>query len=152
LHNPGDHLIIDCLFLSAILVIFGVFIYTVGYVYFTLGSFKASKVIHSTLLDSVFGTTFRWLDVTPTSRIIARCTADINAVDDSLSEAVWNFLSDESFYMAPFKLTGHPFRYHPHNGGQFFCCHIFHASVHSTRIPGDIFGDLVWEDLFGLAT
>ncbi|KAJ7323675.1 hypothetical protein DFH08DRAFT_917047 [Mycena albidolilacea] len=34
-----------------------------------------------------------WLDVTPTSRIIARCTADINAVDDSLSEAVWNFLN-----------------------------------------------------------
>ncbi|KAJ7838629.1 hypothetical protein B0H14DRAFT_2788979 [Mycena olivaceomarginata] len=77
----------------SILVIFGVFIYTVGYVYFTLGSFKASKVIHSTLLESVFGTTFRWLDVTPTSRIIARCTADINAVDDSLSEAVWNFLN-----------------------------------------------------------
>ncbi|KAJ7864236.1 hypothetical protein B0H14DRAFT_2736510 [Mycena olivaceomarginata] len=77
----------------SILVIFGVFIYTVGYVYFTLGSFKASKVIHSTLLESVFGTTFRWLDVTPTSRIIARCTADINDVDDSLSEAVWNFLN-----------------------------------------------------------
>ncbi|KAF7377873.1 ATP-binding cassette transporter [Mycena sanguinolenta] len=61
-----------------------------GYIYFTLGSFNASKAIHKQLFNSVVGSTFRWLDVTPTSRIIARFTADINAVDDSLSEGFWD--------------------------------------------------------------
>ncbi|KAJ6461033.1 multidrug resistance-associated ABC transporter [Mycena sanguinolenta] len=61
-----------------------------AYLYFTLGSFNASKTIHTQLFNSVVGTTFRWLDVTPTSRIIARFTADIDAIDDSLSEGFWD--------------------------------------------------------------
>ncbi|KAF8218227.1 hypothetical protein K438DRAFT_1925383 [Mycena galopus ATCC 62051] len=70
----------------SLLVLGNIIVECSAYLYFTLGSFNASKVIHAQLFDSVVGTTFRWLDVTPTSRIIARFTADIGAVDDELSE------------------------------------------------------------------
>ncbi|KAJ3833329.1 hypothetical protein F5878DRAFT_646030 [Lentinula raphanica] len=41
---------------------------------------RASSSIHKELIASIFGTTLRWLDTTPTSRVIARCTQDIRAV------------------------------------------------------------------------
>jgi len=53
------------------------------------GQLRASKVIHKTLIDSVLRAPLRWLDVTPTSRIIARVTNDIRAVDDSIANALW---------------------------------------------------------------
>ncbi|KAJ7449230.1 hypothetical protein FB451DRAFT_754458 [Mycena latifolia] len=81
-----------------LIVLADVIVYCVSYAYFTLGSFRASKTIHKQLMDSVFGSTFRWLDVTPTSRIIARCTGDTNAVDDSLAEGFWD-LFDSSLSM-----------------------------------------------------
>ncbi|KAJ7148752.1 P-loop containing nucleoside triphosphate hydrolase protein [Mycena crocata] len=68
-------------------------LYCVSYVYFALGSFRASKIIHTRLVQSIFGTTFRWLDITPTSRIIARCTGDTDVLDDSLSESLWDLIS-----------------------------------------------------------
>ncbi|KAJ7480955.1 hypothetical protein FB451DRAFT_1031097, partial [Mycena latifolia] len=80
------------------LILADVIVYCVSYAYFNLGSFRASKTIHKQLMDSVFGSTFHWLDVTPTSRIIARCTGDTNAVDDSLAEGFWN-LFDTSLSM-----------------------------------------------------
>ncbi|KAJ7916159.1 multidrug resistance-associated ABC transporter [Mycena leptocephala] len=76
----------------SLLVLADLIVDWISYIYFTLGSFHASKVIHTRLLDSVMGTTFRWLDVTPTSRIIARCTADTDAVDDSLSEGFFDLM------------------------------------------------------------
>uniref|UniRef100_A0A8H7XNY7 P-loop containing nucleoside triphosphate hydrolase protein n=1 Tax=Psilocybe cubensis TaxID=181762 RepID=A0A8H7XNY7_PSICU len=42
---------------------------------------RASRVIHYKLIDSVLGSTLRWLDETPTGRIISRCTGDIETVD-----------------------------------------------------------------------
>ncbi|KAJ7062926.1 P-loop containing nucleoside triphosphate hydrolase protein, partial [Mycena amicta] len=67
-------------------------IYIVAYVYFTLGSFNASKAIHTKLMDSVFATTFRFLDVTPTSRFVARFTGDTGTIDDTLSEGFWDLI------------------------------------------------------------
>ncbi|KAF9808291.1 hypothetical protein IEO21_07904 [Rhodonia placenta] len=52
-------------------------LYGVHYTVYTIGSIRASKVIHNSLLACVLGTTLRWLDKTPTSRIITRCTQDI---------------------------------------------------------------------------
>ncbi|KAJ7041534.1 hypothetical protein C8F04DRAFT_1208348 [Mycena alexandri] len=72
-----------------LLVLTDVTIYWVAYIYFTLGSFKASTSIHKELTDSIMGSTFRWLDVTPTSRIAARYSGDINTVDESLSDSLW---------------------------------------------------------------
>ncbi|THH01300.1 hypothetical protein EW026_g1369 [Hermanssonia centrifuga] len=51
----------------------------------TCGSIRASRSIHRQLLTSLLGSTFRWLDVTPTSRVIARCTQDIQAVDGDIA-------------------------------------------------------------------
>jgi ABC-type multidrug transport system fused ATPase/permease subunit len=47
---------------------------------------RVSRVIHAKLTGSLLSSTFRWLDTTPTSRIIARCTQDIQSIDGSL---VW---------------------------------------------------------------
>ncbi|KAJ6610803.1 hypothetical protein B0H10DRAFT_2059064 [Mycena sp. CBHHK59/15] len=50
---------------------------------------RASKSIHKNLIDSVLSAPLRWLDVTPTSRIIARVTNDVRAVDDSIANLCW---------------------------------------------------------------
>uniref|UniRef100_A0A0W0F5R1 P-loop containing nucleoside triphosphate hydrolase protein n=1 Tax=Moniliophthora roreri TaxID=221103 RepID=A0A0W0F5R1_MONRR len=50
----------------------------------------------SALMESIFGSTLRWLDTTPRSRIITRATQDINAIDGPLFTHVfmlWNFIS-----------------------------------------------------------
>ncbi|KAJ7643885.1 hypothetical protein FB45DRAFT_896346 [Roridomyces roridus] len=59
------------------------------FIYLVYGQLRASKVIHQTLVDSVLRAPLRWLDVTPSSRIIARVTNDIRAVDDSIPNAIW---------------------------------------------------------------
>ncbi|KAJ7049448.1 hypothetical protein C8F01DRAFT_1352344 [Mycena amicta] len=74
------------------IVFFSSLIYIAAYTYFAIGSFNASKAVHTLLVDSVFGATFRWLDVTPTSRTVARLTGDTGAIDDSLSEGFWDLI------------------------------------------------------------
>ncbi|PIL29334.1 ATP-binding cassette transporter [Ganoderma sinense ZZ0214-1] len=49
------------------------------------GSMRAARIVHQKLVASVLGTTLRWLDKTPTSRIIARCTDDIQSMDNRFS-------------------------------------------------------------------
>ncbi|KAJ6585523.1 multidrug resistance-associated ABC transporter [Mycena capillaripes] len=61
-------------------------LFALCYIYYTLGSFRASRTIHRQLVESILGTTFRWLDFTPTSRIIARCTVDISVIDSMIPE------------------------------------------------------------------
>ncbi|KDR83052.1 hypothetical protein GALMADRAFT_57306 [Galerina marginata CBS 339.88] len=63
------------------------------YVYYNYHTIIASKTIHEKLVGSVFGSTFRWLDETPTSRIIARCTQDINVIDGRL-QLTLNYVLD----------------------------------------------------------
>ena len=46
---------------------------------YTFASLRASRSIHAKLVQSLLTSTFRWLDVTPTSRVITRCTQDIQA-------------------------------------------------------------------------
>ncbi|KAI0728488.1 hypothetical protein C8Q72DRAFT_917712, partial [Fomitopsis betulina] len=60
-----------------------------SYLIYVFGALRASKVIHSNLILSVFGTTLRWLDTTPVSRIITRCTQDIQAIDNQFVD--WCF-------------------------------------------------------------
>ncbi|KAJ7435253.1 multidrug resistance-associated ABC transporter [Mycena latifolia] len=59
------------------------------FIFLVLGQLRASKVIHKSLVDSVLTAPLRWLDVTPTSRIITRVTTDVRAVDDSLGNRFW---------------------------------------------------------------
>ena len=68
--------------------------------FFNYRTITASRIIHEKLVNSVFKSTFRfvvlpiqfsgvdlvcrWLDETPTARIIARCTQDIRVVDTTV--------------------------------------------------------------------
>ncbi|EKM51069.1 uncharacterized protein PHACADRAFT_199901 [Phanerochaete carnosa HHB-10118-sp] len=63
------------------------------------GRIRASRAIHRELAESVLGTTFRWLDVTPTSRVITRFTQDIQAVDGAIPQAI-NILTNTFLAMA----------------------------------------------------
>ncbi|KAJ7768239.1 multidrug resistance-associated ABC transporter [Mycena metata] len=75
------------------ILLFALAVYCGSYLLYMLGIVRASRTIHRRLVDSVLGATLRWLDVTPTSRVIARCTQDIRAIDNSVSRALW-LLSD----------------------------------------------------------
>ncbi|KAH9848044.1 P-loop containing nucleoside triphosphate hydrolase protein [Lenzites betulinus] len=53
--------------------------------YYVFGSMRASRIVHEQLVASVLGTTLRWLDKTPTARIITRCTEDIQTLDNRIA-------------------------------------------------------------------
>ncbi|KAI0650859.1 multidrug resistance-associated ABC transporter [Trametes meyenii] len=59
----------------------GVTVYCMSFLVYLFGALRASRSIHKTLVQSILSSTLRWLDKTPTSRIITRCTQDIQCVD-----------------------------------------------------------------------
>ncbi|KAJ7630116.1 P-loop containing nucleoside triphosphate hydrolase protein [Mycena polygramma] len=67
------------------ILLFLFFFYACGFLLYTFGILRASDSLHGQLMESVFGTTLRWLDTTPTSRIIARATQDMGMVDGTNS-------------------------------------------------------------------
>ena len=82
----------------AVVVLTGLVISSAAFIFYTLGVFRASRSIHKQLIESVLGTSLRWLDVTPTSRVIARCTVDIRAVDSTIAHGL-QMLLEVSFAM-----------------------------------------------------
>ncbi|KAG1757959.1 hypothetical protein EDB19DRAFT_1936472 [Suillus lakei] len=72
----------------ALLMLSGCLMYSVGYYMYYRGSMRASRTIHKKLVQSVLGTTLRWLDTTPTSRVITRCTQDIRAIDGPFAQGI----------------------------------------------------------------
>lgn len=65
----------------------------------SLGRIRASRAIHRELVSAVIGTTFRWLDKTPTSRVVTRFTQDMQAVDGAVPQAI-NILTNTFIAMA----------------------------------------------------
>ncbi|KAJ7059261.1 P-loop containing nucleoside triphosphate hydrolase protein [Mycena amicta] len=63
---------------------------SVVYIYLVVGQLRASKVIHQSLIESILTAPLRWLDVTPASRLLARVTSDVRAVDDALPNQMWH--------------------------------------------------------------
>ncbi|KAJ7742653.1 hypothetical protein DFH07DRAFT_835946 [Mycena maculata] len=59
---------------------------------FAYAVLRASRSIHRQLITSILGTTLRWLDITPASRVIARFTADITAVDGPILNVFAGFV------------------------------------------------------------
>ncbi|VDC01967.1 unnamed protein product [Peniophora sp. CBMAI 1063] len=55
--------------------------YTAAALGYVSGIVRAARKLHKALMDAILGTTLRFLDSTPMSRIIARCTQDIRAID-----------------------------------------------------------------------
>ncbi|KAF9017850.1 hypothetical protein BDZ89DRAFT_1094212 [Hymenopellis radicata] len=72
--------------LSGLILLVGFSFYIVSFVTYVFGAIRASRTINRKLIESILGSTLRWLDTTPTSRIIARCTQDIRAVDGPVPE------------------------------------------------------------------
>ncbi|KAJ7101009.1 hypothetical protein C8R43DRAFT_1141277 [Mycena crocata] len=91
-HDASEVDVFYYLGIFCIVYLIALIVYAVSYVFYTLGVFRASKSIHKQLVESVLGTTLRWLDITPTSRVIARCTVDIRSVDGPISQGLWGLL------------------------------------------------------------
>ncbi|KAK0464667.1 P-loop containing nucleoside triphosphate hydrolase protein [Desarmillaria tabescens] len=89
LRDPSDVPASFYLTVYALLSLLCIFCYSAGYTIFTFGSLRAGRLIHQSLIESVLGTTLRWLDTTPTARVIARTTVDIKAVDNSVPFAIY---------------------------------------------------------------
>ncbi|PBK67602.1 P-loop containing nucleoside triphosphate hydrolase protein [Armillaria solidipes] len=75
------------------LLLLGFALHAISYVVYVFGTIRASRSIHKRLMISILGTTLRWLDITPASRIIARCTLDIRAVDSMLPTLLFHLTS-----------------------------------------------------------
>ncbi|KAJ7347434.1 hypothetical protein DFH08DRAFT_960765 [Mycena albidolilacea] len=65
----------------ALITLFDILVHSWADIVFAYAVLRASRSIHRQLIESILGTTLRWLDITPASRVIARFTADITAVD-----------------------------------------------------------------------
>ncbi|KZT36273.1 P-loop containing nucleoside triphosphate hydrolase protein [Sistotremastrum suecicum HHB10207 ss-3] len=61
-----------------IIVIIGV------YAFFTFGMVRASRSLHQRLMNSILTCTLRWLDTTPISRVLTRCSQDCQSIDSTL--------------------------------------------------------------------
>ncbi|KIJ48473.1 hypothetical protein M422DRAFT_247818 [Sphaerobolus stellatus SS14] len=70
----------------AFLVILMLFVFTIAQIGLALGTVSSARTLHKRLIDNVLGTTLRWLDKTPTSRVITRCTQDISSIDSRIPE------------------------------------------------------------------
>ncbi|KAJ7630594.1 P-loop containing nucleoside triphosphate hydrolase protein [Roridomyces roridus] len=90
--NPADVDVFRYLGIYSSLLFAAMTIYAISYIFYTFGAFRASKTIHKQLVSSILGTTLRWLDTTPVSRIIARCTVDIRTIDGPISQGLWALL------------------------------------------------------------
>ncbi|KAI0768822.1 multidrug resistance-associated ABC transporter [Trametes elegans] len=83
-HDPSQVSVAYYLSIYGISVVVSISAYLMVWLLFISGSIRASRTIHDQLVASILGTTLRWLDITPTSRIIARCTGDIQAIDNNI--------------------------------------------------------------------
>jgi len=91
-HDPSEVHAAAYLNVYAAFSLFVVLIYGSGYVVWMYGNIRASRKIHHDLSASILGSTLRWLDKTPISRIVARCTQDIDAVDGQVPFVISNFI------------------------------------------------------------
>lgn len=80
--------VLTLIILAKLILFFGVNLY------YNYRSVSASRIIHKKLVHSVFGSTLRWLDETPTARIIARCTQDMRTVDGPIPQSLYWVFSE----------------------------------------------------------
>ncbi|KAJ3004747.1 hypothetical protein NUW54_g4666 [Trametes sanguinea] len=89
-HSPAEVPVQHHLFIYTLLMALEMGVFACSVTYYVFGSLRAARIIHKQLITSVLGTTLRWLDKTPTARIIARCTEDIGMVDNRVARATEN--------------------------------------------------------------
>ncbi|KAJ7105184.1 hypothetical protein C8R44DRAFT_858596 [Mycena epipterygia] len=91
-HDPSGVDVLYYLGLFCIPLLVGLIIHITSFIFYTLGTFRASRSIHKQLVESVLSAPLRWIDLTPASRVITRCTVDIRSVDGPVSQSLWNLL------------------------------------------------------------
>ncbi|KIP03522.1 hypothetical protein PHLGIDRAFT_534840 [Phlebiopsis gigantea 11061_1 CR5-6] len=84
-HDPSDVSVPYYLSLYVGAVASALLLLALGSSILITGTLRASRIIHKILVDTILRSTLRWLDKTPTSRIIARCTQDIASIDDRVA-------------------------------------------------------------------
>nr|GAT58777.1 predicted protein [Mycena chlorophos] len=63
-------------------------LYIASLALFASGALRAIRIVHEKLIAAIMGTTFRWLDTTPMSRVITRATQDTNKVDGNFTNLI----------------------------------------------------------------
>ncbi|KAJ7600411.1 multidrug resistance-associated ABC transporter [Mycena floridula] len=96
---PDEVPIFYYLILSISIMFSALIIRVIGFVAYTFGGVRASKSISKALMDSVMGATLRWLEITPSSRVITRATQDIKAIDIDINDELW-FVVDQAVSIA----------------------------------------------------
>ncbi|EMD41585.1 hypothetical protein CERSUDRAFT_110141 [Gelatoporia subvermispora B] len=92
-HDPQDvHVAYYLSIYSAMLLVLTA-MFPLTWMTSVIGGLRASRKIHRDLVASVLGTTLRWLDKTPVSRIIARCTQDIDTIDSKVQNFVFYLIN-----------------------------------------------------------
>ncbi|EIN07973.1 P-loop containing nucleoside triphosphate hydrolase protein [Punctularia strigosozonata HHB-11173 SS5] len=61
-----------------------------GVTIWVFGAMRASRRIHALLIESILGSTFRWLDTVPVARVITRCTQDLQSIDQNIRNIYMN--------------------------------------------------------------
>ncbi|KAJ7034289.1 P-loop containing nucleoside triphosphate hydrolase protein [Mycena alexandri] len=89
---PGSVSVSHYIGIYTLIFLCDVMIHSSGDIVFAYAVLKASREIHRRLIESILGTTLRWLDVTPTSRVLTRFTQDINAVDGPILNVFAGFI------------------------------------------------------------
>ncbi|PSS37122.1 hypothetical protein PHLCEN_2v995 [Hermanssonia centrifuga] len=79
--DPSEVSVSRYLSLYVIIFVFSLITSAISFTVFVFGTVRASRVIHKILIETLLRSTLRWLDKTPSSRIITRCTQDIAAID-----------------------------------------------------------------------
>ncbi|KAH7883936.1 hypothetical protein F5I97DRAFT_2075294 [Phlebopus sp. FC_14] len=88
IHPPSEVNVKYYLTIYTVLLFSGCAFYSPAFALYFYGAIRASRSIHRKLVDAVLGTTLRWLDTTPTSRVITRCTQDIRAIDGPFAQGI----------------------------------------------------------------
>ena len=69
------------------------FLFVVKFFSVLAGSIKASRVLFEEFSNAIFHAPLRWLDTTPTGRILNRFTADFNVIDESMADGLGFFMN-----------------------------------------------------------
>ncbi|PBK89813.1 ATP-binding cassette transporter [Armillaria gallica] len=91
-HEPSEVNVFYYLGVYGLLLLVTFLLYIASFSVYVFGAIRASREINSKLMKSILGTTLRWLDTTPTSRIITRCTQDIQSIDNAVSMLLLSLL------------------------------------------------------------
>ncbi|KAJ6508901.1 multidrug resistance-associated ABC transporter [Mycena sanguinolenta] len=83
-------------------VVMAMLFYIVAYSLYAFATIRSAKIIHTKLIDSVVGTTLRWLDTTPMSRVITRITQDTSKIDNKFALMAVSFVGRTIFLLSKF--------------------------------------------------